>query len=573
MRLFPVSLSRVRKFAFGCLIFFCSGKPALAQVPTATPSPENSPKLTGSHEIVKQTSLVSILNSIAKLEAELKARQEDLRSPQGQGRQEEITQQIQNTAIKLDQLRDNFAEIASGVDPEIFSPKTESTNVDWSRDLRDILSPLINEVRRLTSRPREMDRLRSTVEDFDSQVALINQAKTSLQFQRMHATDAKLLAELKVLEDDFDSRKQSIQTQLGIAKQKLDRRTAEQRSIGESVQNIFQLFFKSRGLNLVFAMLSAVLFWLAARRLHLLTGRFFKKETAERGFYKRLISVVLMLATVFGAVIVFLLALYFVGDWVLLILALMLILGVVWTSKQAVHQFWNHATLLLNMGSCREGERVVYGGIPWELESLSLYCSLVNPALVGGSIQLPIRDLSTLRSRAYQNDEAWFPTNPGDLVRFPDNSVGRVEIQSIEMVKIQLLGGSELLIPTTKFLESPPMNLSRGFRHFVLIGLDYQHQTDILVEIPLKMKQEVIEGLKRDGYFEKAIKIEVDFEEAASSSLTLKIEVDFHGTLAHAYDDTKRTLSACGVAACNKYGWTIPFNQLTVHLPDSKVPA
>ena len=557
--------------------------PAVPQS-AATPEASSAPQSTGvapatgvtpgsqavNQEVLRQASLIGILNSVGKLEAELRARQEELRSPSGQGRQEEITQQIQEIAGKVDQLRKNFTEIASGVDPDIFTPKGEVSDVDWSKDLREILSPLMHEVRRLTSRPREMDRLNTLIEEQEAQLHLIDQAKSSLAHQIVQTEDDKLRKELRELQEDFDARKQNISTQLGIIRQKLNKRLGEQVSIGESVQNIFSLFFKSRGLNLFFAFFASILFWLGARRFHSVAGRMLLRErSANRGFYQRLLSVGLLLATVFGAVVVFLVTLYFVGDWVLLILALMLILGVVWTSKQAVHQFWNHATLLLNMGSCREGERVVYNGIPYQLRSLSLFCNLVNPLLSGGDILLPIRDMSTLRSRPFSSDEPWFPTQLGDWILFDKEELAVVEFQSTEVVRVVFNGGTKLEIPSKNFLENPPRNISSGFRQKLLFGLDYKLQPNILVEVPKKLQEEIRVVLKQDGYLDFLQKLEVDFEEAGPSSLNLTIEADFSGAAAKFYNDTRRTLNAACLQACNKYAWNIPFPQMSLHFANS----
>ena len=273
-----------------------------------------------------------------------------------------------------------------------------------------------------------------------------------------------------------------------------------------------------------------------------------------------------MLATVFGAVVVFLVTLYFVGDWVLLILALMLILGIIWTSKQAVHQFWNHAATLLNMGACREGERLILNGLPWELRSLSLYCNLINPALAGGDILLPIRDLATLRSRAFDADERWFPTLTGDWVKLENGDIGQIELQSVETVRVRLNGGMEVEFPTTKFLELPVQNLSRGFRHKVILTLDYRHQSQILKEIPGILESAIEAELKRAGFSEQLVKIDIELEEAGSSSLNLEVEADFHGTAASRYKDTRRAISIAFIECCNKHGWVIPFTQLTVHM-------
>jgi hypothetical protein len=78
--------------------------------------------------------------------------------------------------------------------------------------------------------------------------------------------------------------------------------------------------------------------------------------------------------------------------------------------------FVREVTLLLNLGAVREGERVMYNGIPWLVRSLNFYTRLVNPELEGGDIRLPLRDFHDLRSRSFDANEPWFPTRLNDWV-------------------------------------------------------------------------------------------------------------------------------------------------------------
>lgn len=532
--------------------------------PADTPPAQQSPKA-----IARESSLLGILRSIEKLERELKNKQEEIHSPSGEGRRQEITEQIKVLAARLDQLQRNFNEIASGIDPEALVSKGDEINVDWSKDLREILSPLLNEVRRLTRRPRELDRLRTAIEEGETQISLIDQAHHSLQSQIETTTDGDLKAHLEYSLQDFESHRQSLQTQLQIARQKLDKKIAEQQSLSESVHNIFQLFFRSRGLNLVLAILSAMAFWLIARRVHLFSGRLFKTKTEDRSFYARLISVLFTLSTIFGAVVVFLLALYFVGDWVLLILALMLILGVIWASKQAVHQFWTHATLLLNMGATREGERIFYMGIPWVVESLNFYTHIVNPQVVGADVFLPIRDLPSLRSRDFHPSEPWFPTSQGDWLLLPERGLARVDLQSVDVVRLVLLGGAEISIPTTKFLEMAVPNLSKGFRHSLSFGIDYQHQKVSTTQIPMLLRTDIEAAIKSSPWASFLVNLSVEFDEAVASSLNYAIMADFSGEAAQDYNKLRRLIQRACVDAANERGWVIPFQQVTVHMPKS----
>ncbi len=517
-------------------------------------------------EIKREANLTSIVRSIDKLERELRSKQEERRSLYGEGRQEEISQQIQDIVTRLEQLRHNFNEIASGVDPEALVSRDDETSVDWAKDLREILSPVINEVRRLTRRPRELDRLRTFIEEAESQTLLIDQAVNSLKSQIDSSDNETLRNHLAQSLQDFESRKQAIQTQLGISRQKLDRKLSEQQSLSDSIHNIFQIFFRSRGVNLALAVVCALLFWLVARRMHLWSSNLFPKESGARGFYGRLISVFLTLSTIFGAVVVFLLALYFVGDWVLLILALMLLLGVLWASKQAVHQFWTHATLLLNMGVAREGERVMIAGVPWLIQSLNFYTRLVNPELTGGDMHVPIRDLTGLRSREFADIEPWFPTRQEDWILLDDKVVAQVVMQSMDFVKLAILGGGERMMPTSKFLDMAAFNLSRGFRHSFSFGIDYRHQAVALTEIPSTLLERLRQALAVSPWAQWVEQVRVEFDEPAASSLNYAVQVDFCGEAAPDYSKIGRFIRATCVAACTDCGWVIPFPQMTVHV-------
>ncbi|MBN8548298.1 MAG: mechanosensitive ion channel [Deltaproteobacteria bacterium] len=515
--------------------------------------------------LARESSLIGILRSIEKLDRELKAKQEEIRSPSGEGRRQEITEQIQSLVTRLDQLNRNFNEIASGIDPEVLASKTDEVNVDWSKDLREILSPLLNEVRRLTRRPRELDRLRTSIEESETQIGLIDQAHRALQAQIDSAPDERLKSHLERSLQEFESHRQALQTQLEISRQKLDKKLAEQQSLSESVHNIFQLFFRSRGLNLVLAIVSAILFWLLARRIHAFSRRLFPARPQDRNFYTRLISVLFTLSTIFGAVVVFLMALYFVGDWVLLILALMLILGVIWASKQAVHQFWTHATLLLNMGVAREGERVIYMGIPWLLESLNFHTHLVNPEVLGADIYVPIRDLTELRSRDFDAREPWFPTRAGDWMLL-DRGIACITMQSVDVVKLTLLGGSEVSMPTPQFLDLAAPNLSKGFRHSISFGIDYRHQAIATSEVPQQLRAFIEQAVSSSPWAEHLKLLSVEFDEAAASSLNYAVQADFAGDAAPDYNKIRRMLQRACVDACNAHGWIIPFQQITLHM-------
>src|SRR5699024_12275210 len=94
----------------------------------------------------------------------------------------------------------------------------------------------------------------------------------------------------------------------------------------------------------------------------------------------------------------------------------------------------------LNMGLAREGERLIYQGIPWRIENINLYSVyLVNPALDNGKLRLNVDLLDGMLSRPVKMDEIWFPCRPGDTVII-DGTYAIFVLHTSELVYLDSLG-------------------------------------------------------------------------------------------------------------------------------------
>jgi hypothetical protein len=240
-------------------------------------------------------------------------------------------------------------------------------------------------------------------------------------------------------------------------------------------------------------------------------------------------------------------------------------IGLAWTAKQGLPRFWEQIKLLLNLGTVRENERVIYKGLPWKVVSINLYSHLENPALKSSRIRLPLRGLIELNSRPYHSDEPWFPCKENDWVILEDGTHGKVTTQTADIVRLVLLGGSYKTYLTEEFLKQNPNNISTNFRLRVTFGIDYRHQKISTQEIPEKLEEMLTTELTRDGYGRDIINLAVEFKEAGASSLDHEILADFSGKVAQYYNVLDRAIQRIAVDACNKYGWVIPFTQLTLH--------
>lgn len=514
----------------------------------------------------REASLVAVLVSRRQAEAELRALQAELQSDAARGRESDLERKVRAIAAELERLNRSFSELATGVDPLSLDAEPEAAPFELARELRVLLSPLINELKRATSRPRELDRLRTEIAELESQMKTIDKAIAKLDVVRDASKDTALVKELGSERTRWTRRRATVEATLEVAQQKLDQRAAETQSIAESIQEIFAIFFKSRGRNLLLALVAMLSFLVVLRRLRAFLSK--RRQSAQRvpTFQGRLFGLVYSVFTVVGAIVVFVVALYFFGDWVLLILALLLILGLIWASKQALPRFWSQAVLILDMGVVREGQRVIWNGLVWRVESIAFYCVLSNPALTGGSVRIPIEDLASLRSRSGEDDEPWFPTRVGDVVLLADGRAAAVEFQSTEIVRLQTPGGNRVVVPTAQFASQSHEILSNGYRVDLEFGLDYENRAEITTTDRETMETEVERSWRASPWAGSLVGVAVEFSRAGPSSLDYFIRVDLDGSQATEYAAQKRHLARICVDVCNENGWNIPFQQLTIHV-------
>jgi len=535
--------------------------------PEAAPSEEALAAAAAAQAVAKrEDSLRGIMASREAVATKLRARQNDLESDAAVGRQQEITADITALSLKLEELDANFTEIAAGIDTKSFETTPKAEQINLGQEVRELLAPLIKELKRASSRPREINRLRTEITEAEEQLELIRRAVANLESLLDGVKDRRLHEKLKSELASWQEQLQKTETDHDIAAQKLDQMLSERTSIGDAIRNVFQLFFRSRGRNLLLALLVTGAFLVLLRRLHRQAMRSGPLQQPANSFWARVFNLLYVLATIVGGILVFLIVLYFFGDWVLLIVVLLLIFGVLWASKQAIPKFWIQGTLLLDMGPVREGERLDYDGLPFRVDSLNFYTDLVNPALSGGHLRIPIGDLSALRSRPFEADEPWFPTTVGEWVLLSDGTYGQVGFQSIEIVDLRLKGDSHKIYATRDFLSLSPLKLSTGFRARATFGLDYGLQSIITSEVVRTLETSVRERLTASFLGEYLIKMRVGFEAAGPSSLDLRIVADFTGDAASAYKIAPRLLQEYCVDTCNANGWVIPFGQLTLHV-------
>ena len=534
---------------------------------TPTPVPTLPPTEDQLKEEITIATLRGIIQSIEAVQEQISQKETELEHAETNEQKISISNEIQELSQRLTGLKRNFESIASGVDLEKFEARPAKT-FNWQEEIQVIVGPIIEELKAITARPREIEELRSQISYYEKRLPIIEIAIENIQ-KRINLATARILKnDLTELRTAWEEKKKDMTNQLSVLQYQLDEKLETQQSLIKSTQYVLREFFKTRGLNLVLSLLAFLgVFW-GMRILYRLiykTGRL--DQSGKRQFLLRLFDVVYHLLTILLATMAFLLVLYVSGDWVLLGLALIFLFGVAWTAKQTFPMFWEQTKLLLNLSTVREGERVIYSGLPWQVKSLNLYTKLHNPALKGGLIRLPLRELIGLHSRPFHKDEPWFPTREDDLIMLADGAIGKVILQTPEQVVLDTLGGCHKTYPTQSFLQQNPINYSiNNFGVFVTFGLDYMHQAQITREIPRTLERILAEELAKEEYGKDLQTLLVQFKEAGASSLDLLVVTSFPGKWAiTSYFAIGRTLQRIIVDACTQHGWGIPFPQITVH--------
>lgn len=509
------------------------------------------------------------LDELARL-LQRKTEQRDELKQLLEGAAEDTLVQERNTLISMNRdiarLTTTFEAIALGnTDTSLLNPVTDE-NTDWRQDLIDILNPLVESLKSVTERPRQLAELRESIFLNRSKLEVANEALAELQSISLDTLEETATVRVAELVEKWNAEIEQLEQELLVSNAQLERLTADQKSFFEGVWPATQDFLLGRGLTLLIAMAVAVFAWGFMRVLWwFYTARFTTKDLRRNKTWFRLLEYSYYFLTTLVTFIAVLAVLYVREDLLLIALSLLLIFGAVLSFRQFLPRYIREARLLLNLGSVREDERVIYNGLPWQVMSLNLHTVLRNPAL-DGVIRLPLDTVSDLVSRPVKNN-LWFPSNRGDYVILPDGVLGQIKHQTPDLVEISIRGGMSMTYNTSDFYSINLINLSRDetFGVSVTFGLDYELQDISLTEIPKALEAQVQSVLVEAGYEKQLKSLLVELSSANASSLDFIVFATLSSKVAKDYYRLQRLLQQSCVAVSNERGWTIPFPQLTVH--------
>lgn len=537
------------------------------------------------------------LRKLAGTLAERRAARDTLAaSLSGLDAEETATRQAEITTLNeaITRLERSFEQLAlRDVDLELLETEPDAP-FDWQQETVEIIEPLFDSIKSLTRRPRQVASLRESIAKNERRLATVDRALSTFD-----GLDERLVAEfgteagervpgdetaelastgsapVAALVGEFEARwqtrRESIEQDLVIEQAQLERLLAEgdEVSVFGDVVGGVHAFLAGRGLTLIYAVVAALIAWTLLQLAWRSFSRHLSKEQRRRATWYRLFAYSFKLITGIAMLAAALVVLYVREDVLLMAIAFLLLAGIALSLRNILPRFIDEARLLLNLGAVREGEVVVYAGLPWRVMSLNLQTVLRNPAL-DGVIRLPLDIVAGLTSRPVPDrggDPLLFPTRPNDCILLADESFARVLRQTPELVELAVRGGMIKTIPTADFFTQTIVNLSRSeqFGIAVTFGLDYNLQSRALDEVPAALERHVRAAFAASDRADALVDVLVELKAAGDSALDFLIWIGCDSRFAPDFFKLERIAQQACVAASNAEDWNIPFPHMMVH--------
>jgi hypothetical protein len=521
---------------------------------------------TGPAESVPLDMLESIIALKQNLEQRIAEKKLDIAASTSETQKQNLAAELDRLDKMLASTSRDFERIATGVDIGLFAEQKKE-QFDWKAELVSLIEPGITELKRLTQKAREKAQLKDELSYYQDRKPVVRQANENLMDLISRTEDKTVKQHLEKLVPEWQGVENQILSKLEITQMQLSELESEEQSLLESSQDSIKNFFKNRGLFLFIALVSCISIVLLIRYAYLSLVKYIPGYAVQyRPFHLRALDLLFRVVTFLAALLVVILVFYVFEDWVLLSLAIVFLMGLGWAAKHTLPRFWHQSRLILNIGAVREGERVVYQGVPWLVKRINMFSQLENPDL-GQTLRVPIETLMDLTSRPFRRHEPWFPCRKNDWVILSDGTRGGVTSLSHEMVELVMRGGAKKVYQTADFLGMSPMNLSVNFRLKIGFGISYNLQAAATNEVLDILDAYIRNQLAAEGYENSLLNLRVEFGAAGSSSLDLVVIADFEGKMAPLYNRLSRAIQRWCTDACTQNDWEIPFPQLTVHKP------
>ena len=499
-------------------------------------------------------SLAQLQDSILKVEQEIQQKHRLLKTRHSR----ELRNKLRELREKKTHAENQFIFSVTGID--LNQTNVTQEDKDLFKEFQQLISPALDGLKRISERPRKIEAYRNQLDQLQQELLQLKQAQEKVSAMLKASEYQVLIPQLKTTLQTLEDKENAWELEKQTTENLLTHELGNKKSFFQTVQDIVSTFFRTKGKNLLVALLGFLLIYFSLR---LLRNRIFNLSFVKRHFHAliRPITALYNLATILLSALGAILCLYIMHDWLLVTVIVLLLMGILWSFKNIIPQFLNELRLIFNLGPVREGELIIFNGIPWKVKKISFYSVLINDQLQSGRIRIPVKELANLYSRPLTTDETCFPTRLHDWILLPEEQLAQIICQTPTQVVVKKNNGGVTTFKTEDFWGMEFENLTRGFRIFSILGLDYCVQAQMLTDILPYFQSYFKEHLSHSGIQD----ISLDFNDCGADSLNLLLTINCDGDLASQYKALKRKIQQLFLAACNEKNLGIPFRQLTIH--------
>lgn len=438
---------------------------------------------------------------------------------------------------------------------------------DYLQEAQELLGPAFDTIQRISERPRKIESLRKELNIYEQKLAVTSTALKNIEIIKNSKEFQTLLPDMEEFLSDSTYNINDLAQEFTIKKDRINRElkelTKDDQTLVGAMSELSREFFSTKGKHLGIAfLLFGFTIWSLTVLKNIVILKTIQKSNVE--WIIKPISALYGVLTFLFALTIFILSLYFMGDWVLVTLIVLILSAILWGSKTYIHKYLAEGRLILNLGTIKEGELVIFRGIPWKVKNINFVTIFENDYLDSSIIRIEIAQIFHMHSRKILPNEQWFPTRTNDWVILSDGTYGQIKLQTVEQIIVELKSLERKYYTTTDYLNLRPTNLSHGFTQGLVWNIDYHLQHSLMNEIIPNIKTKLIEKFKSTPFqFQSLI---VEFQNAGASSLNLLIEMKFDGSQAAFKLEIERAMNTKMLEISNELKINIPFNRLTIDL-------
>ncbi|MGB1310951.1 MAG: hypothetical protein ACPG47_07045, partial [Leucothrix sp.] len=313
--------------------------------------------------------LASLIAQKAVIDADISTLSIELKNASSDSEKEQLKIALDSKGDDAQKIDHSIENLAASTDlSSLRAVKDEQFDIE--KEIFSLIEPTLKEMRHLTYNVRAKAELRDRIEFVNERLPVVKTALKNISKLDDTTKDRNLNKHIDRLKNRWTQQLKGYETELSSATLQLEKFELDEKIREENEPSIFKTFFEQRGWVLLKALGAILLVVLVSKFITQILIQTIKGyQKANRSVRLRVIDLAHRSITSMFMIIVPLFVFYLAEDWVLFTLSILVLVGVAWSLREAIPRYWEQIEIFLNIGSVREGERLMMDGLPWEVKN------------------------------------------------------------------------------------------------------------------------------------------------------------------------------------------------------------